>query len=96
MSEFMDEAKKLASEHSEQADEGLDKAAEMAGEKTGGKYDSQIQAGEQKAEDFLGVQDQDNQEQPGTAARARAPARHDGGPPAARCPAPSPAGRPGQ
>ena len=61
MSEFMDEAKKLASEHSEQADQGLDKAAEMAGEKTGGEYDSQIQAGEQKAEDFLGVQDQDNQ-----------------------------------
>ena len=46
MSEFMDKAKKLASEHSEQADQGLDKAAEMAGEKTGGKYDSQIQAGE--------------------------------------------------
>ena len=62
MSEFMDQAKKLASEHSEQADEGLDKAAEMAGEKTGGKYDSQIQAGEQKVEDYLGVQDQDNQD----------------------------------
>jgi hypothetical protein len=61
MSEFMDEAKKLASEHSEQADEGLDKAAEMAGEKTGGKYDSQIQAGEDKVEGYLGVQDQDNQ-----------------------------------
>ena len=40
MSEFIDQAKKLASEHSDQADEGLDKAAEMAGEKTGGKYDS--------------------------------------------------------
>ena len=26
MSEFMDQAKKLASEHSEQADQGLDKA----------------------------------------------------------------------
>jgi hypothetical protein len=61
MSEFMDEAKKLASEHSDLADQGMDKAAEMAGEKTGGKYDTQIQAVEQKAEDFLGVQDQDNQ-----------------------------------
>ena len=39
----------------------LGSAAEMAGEKTGGKYDSQIQAGEEKAEDFLGVQDQDAQ-----------------------------------
>jgi hypothetical protein len=63
MSEFMDKAKKLASEHSEQADQGLDKAAEMAGEKTGGKYDSQIQAGEQKVEDYLGVQDQDQDNQ---------------------------------
>ena len=62
MSEFMDQAKKLASEHSEQADEGLDKAAEIAGEKTGGRFDGQIQAGEQKAEDYLGVQDQDNQD----------------------------------
>jgi hypothetical protein len=61
MSEFMDQAKKVASEHSDVADQGMDKAADMAGEKTGGKYDSQIQAGEQKAEDFLGVQDQDNQ-----------------------------------
>jgi len=62
MSEFMDKAKDLASEHSEQADAGLDKAAEMAGEKTGGKYDSQIQAGEEKVEGYLGVQDQDNQD----------------------------------
>jgi hypothetical protein len=61
MSEFMDQAKKLASEHSDVADQGLDKAAEMAEEKTGGKYDSQIQSGEQKVEDFLGVQDQDAQ-----------------------------------
>ena len=88
MSEFMDQAKKLASEHSEQADQGLDKAAEMAGEKTGGKYDSQIQAGEQKVEDYLGVQDQDNR-----ITRDSRPARHDGGR-AARCHAPSPAGRP--
>jgi hypothetical protein len=63
MSEFMDEAKKQASEHSDIADQGFDKAAEMADEKTGGKFDSQIQAGEQKAEDAMGVQDQDNQGQ---------------------------------
>ena len=62
MSEFMDKAKKLASEHSDLADEGLDKAADMAEEKTGGKYDSQIQAGEDKVEGYLGVQHQDNQD----------------------------------
>ena len=63
MSDFLDQAKKLASEHSELVDEGLDKAADMAKEKTGGKYDEQIDAGEEKVEDFLGVQDQDNQGQ---------------------------------
>jgi hypothetical protein len=57
----MDEAKKLASEHSDLADQGLDQAAQVAGEKTGGRFDSQIQEGEQKVEGYLGVQDQDAQ-----------------------------------
>jgi hypothetical protein len=61
VSEFMDEAKKLASEHSDLADQGLDQAAQVAGEKTGGRFDSQIQEGEQKVEGYLGVQDQDAQ-----------------------------------
>ena len=64
MSEFMDEAKKLASEHSDLADQGLDQAAQVAGEKTGGRFDSQIQEGEQKVEGYLGVQDQDAQGNP--------------------------------
>jgi len=63
MSEFMDEAKNLASEHSDIADQGLDQAADMAKEKTGGRFDSQIEGAEGKAEDYLGVQDQDNQNQ---------------------------------
>jgi MT0933-like antitoxin protein len=64
MSEFMDDAKKLASEHSDVADKGLDEATQFADQKTGGKFDSQIQAGEQQAENALGVQDQDqNQNQ---------------------------------
>ena len=62
MSEFMDDAKKLASEHQDVADEGFDKAAQFADDKSGGKYGSQIEGAEQKAEDFLGVQDQDAQE----------------------------------
>ena len=63
MSEFMDDAKKLASEHSDVADKGFDQAAQMADEKTGGKFDSQIQSGEQQAESYLGVQDQDQNQQ---------------------------------
>ena len=62
MSEFMDDAKKLASEHQDVADEGLDKAAQFADEKSGGKYGSQVEGADQKAEDFLGVQDQDAEE----------------------------------
>ena len=50
MSEFMDEAKKLAGEHSDVADKGLDQAEQLAEQKTGGKFDSEIQAGEQQAE----------------------------------------------
>ncbi len=63
MSDFMDEAKKLASEHSDIADEGFDQAAEMAKGKTGGRFDSQIEGAEQKGEEFMGVQDQDAQNQ---------------------------------
>ena len=54
MSEFMDEAKKLAGEHSDLADKGFDQAEQFAEQKTGGQFDSQIQAGEQQAEGFLG------------------------------------------
>jgi hypothetical protein len=59
-----DKAKQFASKHPDQVDKGLDKAENLAEEKTGGRFDSQIQQGEQKAEDFLGLGDQDqNQNQ---------------------------------
>jgi hypothetical protein len=60
MSDFLEDAKKLASEHSDVADQGLDQATEVAKDKTGGRFDSQIEGGEEKAEGFLGVQDQDD------------------------------------
>lgn len=55
MPDFMDEAKKLASEHSDLTDKGLDEAAKEADEHTGNKYDNQINEGEEKVEGFLGV-----------------------------------------
>jgi hypothetical protein len=55
MSNFFDEAKKLASEHSDIADKGLDMAAKEAKERTGNKYDNQIEQGEEKLEGFLGI-----------------------------------------
>jgi hypothetical protein len=61
MPDFMDEAKNLAGEHSDLADKGLDEAAQAAEQKTGGKFDSEIQGGEQQAEGFLGTDTQGNQ-----------------------------------
>jgi hypothetical protein len=60
MPDFMDEAKKLASEHPDQLDQGLDKAADLAKEKTGGKYDDQIDTGQEKVEGFLGMNTEDD------------------------------------
>lgn len=57
--EMANKAKDFADEHDKQSDEALDKAAEFADEKTGNKYDSQIQSGEDKVENYLGVEDQD-------------------------------------
>ena len=62
MPDFMDEAKQLAGEHSDVVDQGFDQAEQFAEQKTGGKFDSQIQAGEQQAEGYLGVTDQDSQD----------------------------------
>jgi hypothetical protein len=57
-----DEAKKLAGEHPDMANKGIEEAGNVAGEKTGGRFDSQIEQGEQKAEDFLGTDSQGSQD----------------------------------
>jgi hypothetical protein len=64
--EMADKARDFAGEHDKQSDEALDKAAELAEDKTGDKYGSQVQSGEGKAEDYLGVEDQDRQDQGGS------------------------------
>ena len=61
--EMADKAKDFTGDHDKQSDEALDKAADFVGDKTGNKYDSQIQSGEDKAENYLGVEDQDQDEQ---------------------------------
>jgi hypothetical protein len=57
--ELANEAKSFADDHDKQSDEVFDDAAKFADEKTGNKYDSEITSGEDKAESYLGVQDQD-------------------------------------
>jgi len=61
MPDFMDQAKKLAGEHEDLVDKGLDRAEQDAEERTGGKYNDQIKQGEEKAEGFLGVDPNANQ-----------------------------------
>ena len=58
-SEMADKAKDFAGSHDKESDEALDKAADFANDRTGGDHESQIQSGEQKAENYLGVEDQD-------------------------------------
>ena len=61
MSEFMDEAKQARWRAFRPVDQGLDQAEQVAEQKTGGQFDSEIQAGDQQAEGFLGADDQGNQ-----------------------------------
>jgi hypothetical protein len=61
MPDWMDEAKNLAGEHSDLVDKGLDQAEQEAENKTGGRFDNQIQDAEQQAEGFLGTDNQGNQ-----------------------------------
>ena len=48
-----EQAGKAVDEHSDQVDQGMDKAAEFANEKTGGEHGDQIAQGTQKARDGL-------------------------------------------
>ncbi|WP_422745058.1 antitoxin [Micromonospora sp. WMMD754] len=57
MSDFMDKAKDFADKHDEQVDKGLDKAGDMADQRTGGEYDQQIDKGVDMAQQRTGEGD---------------------------------------
>ena len=61
MSDFMDEAKNLADKDPDLVDKGLDEVEQEAENKTGGRFDSEIQSAEQQAEGFLGTDQQGQQ-----------------------------------
>lgn len=63
MGDNMDKLKKMAGEHSEQVDQGLDKAGEFVDEKTGHEHSEQIDKGREAVERQLGQQDQPDQQQ---------------------------------
>jgi hypothetical protein len=51
--DLADEAKKFAGEHSDQVDQGLEKAGDFVDDKTGNRFGDQIKDGEQQAENYL-------------------------------------------
>ncbi|MCZ7440115.1 antitoxin [Micromonospora sp. WMMC241] len=57
MSDFMDKAKDFADKHDEQVDKGIDRAGDMADQRTGGKYDQQIDKGVDMAQQRTGEGD---------------------------------------
>ena len=60
--DFVDKAKDLVSENEEQVEDAIDKAADLADEKTGDKYSDQIETGAEKAKDFVeGLSDSDSE-----------------------------------
>ena len=61
--DMANKAKDFVGDHDKQSDEALDKAADFANDRTGGGHESQIQSGEDKVEGYLGVEDQDRNQQ---------------------------------
>ena len=51
---FLDDAKKFADEHDEKVDAAIEKAGDLADERTGGKYASQIDKAQDLAEEKTG------------------------------------------
>lgn len=53
MDNMKDKARDAAGEHGDKVDQGIDKAGEMAKEKTGGKHDDKIDQGMERGRDAM-------------------------------------------
>ena len=53
LGDITDKAKGLISEHADKVDDGIDKAADLVDEKTGGKYSDKIDTAAEKLKDIL-------------------------------------------
>ena len=56
-SDFLNKAKDLADQHDEQVDQGLEKAGDLADERTGGQHRDQIDRGVDAAQEHTGQGD---------------------------------------
>ena len=57
MNDFMDRAKDLADQHDDKVDQGIERAGGEVDERTGGKYDQQIDKGVDTAQQRTGSGD---------------------------------------
>jgi TRAP-type mannitol/chloroaromatic compound transport system substrate-binding protein len=53
ISDFIDKAKDMMSGNKDKVKDGVEKAADMVDEKTGGKFSDQVDKGEETAKDFV-------------------------------------------
>ena len=51
---IVDKVKEFLGKHGDQVDKAIEKAGDIADEKTGGKYSDQIDQGAEKAKDAMG------------------------------------------
>ncbi|MET7517277.1 antitoxin [Streptomyces sp. NPDC005480] len=68
-----DKAAGLAQQHGDKIDQGMDKAAKTADEKTQGKYSDQIQTGTSKAKDAMDRLGQPGQDKGGSSGGGATP-----------------------
>jgi hypothetical protein len=61
---ILDKVKELLGQHSDKAQQGIDKAGDVINDKTGGKYSDKIESAQDKAKDMLG-QEPRRDEEPG-------------------------------
>jgi len=57
MRDFMDKTEDAAKQHPKQADEGIQKTGQEIDQRTGDRYDKQVQKGEQEAQQRIGQGD---------------------------------------
>jgi antitoxin protein of toxin-antitoxin system len=61
---IIDKVKELLGQHSDKAEQGIDKAGDVINDKTGGKYSDKIESAQDKAKDMLGKEPRQG-DQPG-------------------------------
>jgi hypothetical protein len=77
---IFDKLKGAVKGHGDKVGEGLDKAADVADEKTGGKHSEHIDTGVDKAKEQLGIESEPGGEAPAEQAEAQQDEPGQGGP----------------